>query len=236
MKIASASLSKPGGRANNNDCIGQLTPEGGISCWVVADGQDEFAGRLAVDAILEAFSLNPAISRPILANVIDWAHRKMLSPQTTANPRRASFSLFCSGGRSALWAHVGNARLYAFRDGEVIVQTQDHSVSQTLVNAGQVAADELRSHGDRRRLLRALGQQGSIQPVLPADKFMLQLDDLFLLCTDGFWEYVTELEMQLEWCKSSDPADWLERMEIRLLRAAPVDHDNYSAIALLVEP
>lgn len=236
MKIASASISKAGGQASHNDYLGWLNPDGGLSCWVVADGQGEHAGSHAVDAILASFAANPAISLPLLASAIDWAHREMLNAQTAANPMRAAFAMFCSGGRSALWAHMGNARVYAFRDGEVIAQTQDHSVSQTLANSGQIAADEIRSHGDRKRLLRALGQQGIMQPALPEEKFMLRPGDLFLLCTDGFWEYVTELEMQVEWCKSASLADWLERMELRLLKAAPADHDNYSAIALLVEP
>ncbi len=117
----------------------------------------------------------------------------------------------------------------------MIFQTQDHSVSQTLVNAGQIAPSDIRGHIDRRRVLRYLGQSAKIHPSIPADKFILQAGDLFLLCTDGFWEYVTELEMQAEWCKSSSLEDWLERMEVRLLNAAPEGHDNYSAIALMAE-
>jgi len=65
---------------------------------------------------------------------------------------------------------------------------------------------------------------------------MMQPGDVFLICSDGFWEHVTELEMQAEWCKSVSLEDWLERMEIRILQAAPVDYDSYSAIALQTQP
>ncbi len=236
MRIVSATLSRPGDGENNADFIGSLVPESGLACWAVADGGS--AAQLAVKTIVEAFAANPAISKTILANAIEWAQRKILQLQAAQTPDgspRASVALLCTGGRSALWAHVGNARVYAFRGGEVIFQTQDHSVSQTLVNAGQISPEDIRGHADRRRLLRYLGQPGMVQPTILEDKFVLEAGDLFLLCADGFWEHITELEMQAEWCKSSSLADWLERMEMRLLKAAPEERDSHSAIALMAE-
>jgi len=43
------------------------------------------------------------------------------------------------------------------------------------------------------------------------------------------------LEILLDWCKSLNLRNWLDRMELRLLKLAPRTHDNYSAIALLAE-
>jgi serine/threonine protein phosphatase PrpC len=104
-----------------------------------------------------------------------------------------------------------------------------------LVNAGEISAREIRGHGSRHRLLRSIGAPESMQPTLLENLFMLRPGDLFLLCTNGFWEHVTELEMQADWCKSANLAKWLERMEMRLLKTAPPEHDDYSAIALLAE-
>jgi len=57
----------------------------------------------------------------------------------------------------------------------------------------------------------------------------------FLLCSDGFWEYVTETEMEIEIAKSDTPEKWLNGMERRILTKAEPEHDNYSAIAVFVQ-
>ena len=238
MKMVSASLSKPGGREINQDSLGFLPPESGLGCWVLADGRSEIASKSAVKVILENFAGNPAISQPALLRVMEWAQTKTLDLQSSQPMNRSVYSsvaMFCSGGLSAMWAHVGNVRIYAFRDGEIISQTKDHSIAQALVDSGQLKFAEIRSHQERKSLLRTLGGLGGMHPTLLEGRFKLQIGDLFLICTDGFWEYVTELEMQADWCKSSNLADWLERMEMRILSVAPTDNDNYSAIALMAE-
>ncbi|MEI7869273.1 MAG: hypothetical protein WCI11_15400 [Candidatus Methylumidiphilus sp.] len=239
MKMVSASLSKPGGREINQDSVGCLSPDVGLGCWVVADGRCELVAQQTVQAILDNFAANPAISQPTLLKVVEWSQKKILDLQT-AHPLNhslyASVALFCSGGLSALWAHLGDVRVYVFRNGEILSQTKDHSIVQALVDSGQLAKSEIRGHKDRKGLLRTLGSLGGMHPAIPESRFKLQAGDLFLICTDGFWEYVTELEMQADWCKSPNLEDWLERMEMRILSAAPPDHDNYSAIALLAEP
>ncbi len=239
MKLVSASISKPGGRDINQDAMGSLPPKSGLGCWVVADGRCGLASQSAVKVILENFAGNPAISQPALLRVMEWAQTKTLDLQSAHPVNRsiyASVAMFCSGGLSALWAHVGNVRVYVFRNGEIISQTKDHSIAQALVDSGKLTLPELRSHMERKSLLRTLGGLGGMHPTLPESRFKLQAGDLFLICTDGFWEHVTELEMQADWCKSSSLEDWLERMEMRILTDAPTDQDNYSAIALQAEP
>ena len=58
--------------------------------------------------------------------------------------------------------------------------------------------------------------------------------DAFLMCTDGFWEYVTEAEMTVDLAKSYTPMEWLERMELRLIARAAAGNDNYSAMAVFI--
>jgi len=238
MKMASAFLTKPGGKEINQDAIGSLPAEAGLGCWVLADGRGEFAAQQAVKEILANFEANPAISQPVLVRVMEWVQKHVVilqSMQPSNVSLSSSVAILCAGGLSALWAHVGNVRIYVFRNGEIIAQTKDHSVAQALVDAGKISPAELRTHEERHILLRSLGNPGGMRPTVLESRFKLLPDDLFLMCTDGFWEYVTELEMQADWCKSEDLQDWLQRMEMRILLAAPSDHDNYSAIALMAE-
>lgn len=216
MKLMAATVSKPGGKGAWQDATGCRAQEESIGCWVVADGQGGggVPAQQAVKTLLSTFSDNPAVSPVILAKVFDWAQRDLLNLQTlhlSGKAMRASAALFCTGGRSALWAHVGNVRVYVFRNGEVVAQTKDHNPAQ------------------------ALGAPGKLPLAIWEGRFILQPGDLFLLCTDGFWGHVSTVEMQIDWCKSTTVDEWLEHMEVRLLRKAPADHDSYSAIAIWVE-
>jgi len=244
MRMVAAMLSKPGGVEPNTDALACRADGHSLDCWVVVDGRGDDGGgavvaRRAANTLLKVFTENPAVSTTVLSKVFEWAHRDLLSLQT-ARPEnksmRASAGLFCTGGRSALWAHIGDVRIYAFRDGAIIFQSIDHSIPQGMVKAGELEAWQIRGHGERHRLMRALGAEGTPRPSILGDRFILKPGDLFLLCTDGFWEHVTEAEMQIDWCKSATVQQWLEHMEARLLRAAPEGRDCYSAIALLAEP
>jgi len=243
MKLFYATLSKTGGREENEDCVGVRLLSDGLGCWVVADGLGghgggETASRLAVDTILATFAASPAISSSSLFHCVESAHRDILTHQSntlTDGNMRTAIAVFCSDGLIAHWAHAGDVRVYVFRDGDVAFQTKDHSVPQALVNAGEIGSDEIRGHEDRNRLLRCLGSPEKFLPSVLENPFVILRGDVFLICTDGFWEHVTELEMLLDWCKSLNLRDWLDRMELRLLKLAPQGHDNYSAIALLAD-
>ena len=80
--------------------------------------------------------------------------------------------------------------------------------------------------------LKALGQPGDV----PAAQIHAQLLEpgvhAFLLCTDGFWEYVLEEEMEQDLRLARSAKQWLEKMRRRLQARAPADQDNNSAIVI----
>jgi len=243
MKMACATLSKAGGRPVNEDALGGLTPQAGLGCWVVADGQGkrgggDIAAQKVVEAILGVFAATPVAAGETLARAVQSAQQAIVDMQAEIirnQSLRVAAAALCVDGRGAVWAHIGDVRVYAFRNGELLAQTKDHSVPQTLVNAGEITPAQIRGHADHGRLLRTIGAPGAVQPTLSEKRLPLRPGDVFLLCSAGFWRYVTELEMLVDWCKSTTLEKWLEYLEIRLLQAAPKDLDNYSAIALLAE-
>ena len=147
---------------------------------------------------------------------------------------RTTAVLLIAAGRRALWAHIGDSRLYHFRGGSVATRTKDHSVPQAMVAAGELRESEIRFHEDRARLFRSLGTDGAFDPTVEQTPVELASDDAFLLASDGFWEHVYEREMEAELAKAAGPAAWLEGMVERLRRRAAPDRDNYSAVAVFV--
>jgi serine/threonine protein phosphatase PrpC len=233
-------LSSAGGRSYNEDhCNFLLLPQAG--CWVLCDGLGGHGGganasQLAVDTILQCFQSSPEVSAKALESYLSAANQVIVSHQASdpSLARMASTAVvLVSDFHQALWAHIGDSRLYHFREGRVIGQTKDHSVAQALADSGDISPAQIRFHPDRSSLRRSLGKAEQAQPVVLPAPAAVQAGDAFLLASDGFWEYVTETEMEVELSKAMTPGDWLRTMERRLRAKASADFDNYSAVAVL---
>ena len=233
-----ARLTRSGSRPLNEDSVDSLVV-GASLCAVVADGLGghrggEVASRIAVDTALASFRANPKASVEQMTAVISAGHEAVLEGQSgdsaLAHMRSTIVALVVDGSHAA-WGHVGDSRLYHLRGGRIIGRTRDHSVSQALVDAGEVAPDEQGQHEDRSRLLRSLGKEGDAGATVHAIDALCN-DDGFLLCTDGFWEVLSDIEIAADYCATTSAAGWLERLETRVARRMTPSKDNFTALAL----
>lgn len=234
--IQTASYTDIGGREHNEDCVRMSERDGGL-CLVVADGLGGHGG--GSDASCAAAELicrewDGTVSEDRLDALVRAAHSKVLGMQTAVCSMKTTVTLLTISGMKAAWAHVGDSRIYHFHDGELVHQTRDHSASQIAVMLGNITEEEIRFHEDRNRVYRALGQDGELkvdthfEPLRPGRH-------AFLLCTDGFWEYVLEPEMESDLAASHGPDDWLKHMRSRLAARVPAGNDNNTAAAVWVD-
>jgi len=234
-----AIVASAGGKDSNQDEALQAQT-GGCWCWILCDGLGaqgggETASRTVANTIVEWFEQHSECS-PAAARTYLEAGRKALLAARGQNPYLAQMNttavLMVADAKRALWAHVGDSRLYRFRDGRVAWRTRDHSVPQTLVDAGRIEERQIRFHEDRNKLLKTLGGGSELDASIEEHAVEVQPGDAFLLATDGFWELVTEIEMEAELARAGSAREWLDGMEVRLRQRAFSGHDNYSAIAI----
>lgn len=240
LRFQTATLTEPGGREVNEDALGFFERDD-LHVWILCDGlgghgSGDVASRLVVDKILaSAREIDPEL--PLLLNEANQVIVEAQTQDPLLAKMHSTAVVLRVKGSEALWAHIGDSRLYHFRAAKVAAQTLDHSLVQANVNAGNLEAVEIRFHPDRSRLLRSLGTAGEVKATVLSTPVNLEASDALLLCSDGFWELVLESEMEASLAETPTAEAWLGRMhEILKLRAQNVDEtDNYSAIAIRVE-
>ncbi len=86
-------------------------------------------------------------------------------------------------GKKVAMGHVGNTRLYLYRDGHTHQLSQDHTIAAEYVRRNVITAAEEREHTFRNVLTRSLGTQPST--VVDTLLFDLSPQDRLLLCSNG---------------------------------------------------
>ena len=232
--IRTAYLSECGGRERNDDTVRVIESEE-KACLIVADGLGGYAGgsvasNAAAESIAEEFLSGSLDGEQQMIHAAELADQSVIRQQKLKNSRmKTTLVTLVIDDKHARWMHVGDSRLYYFKNKRLEKQTMDHSVSQVAVLMGEIEPGEIRFHEDRNRVLRALGSDNAKPDISEQIKLDGECD--FLLCTDGFWEYVYEEEMEEELKKAHDPKEWLQGMKRILESRVPKDNDNYSAAA-----
>ena len=115
------------------------------------------------------------------------AHSPTLSPLTTC-------AVVVLDAQSVLTLHVGDSRVYRLASDGVQWRSRDHSVVQMLLDDGEITEAEMGTHPEQGRLLRAVGMEGDVRPAVRRHPALGE-EEALLLCSDGFWEHVSQEEM-----------------------------------------
>jgi serine/threonine protein phosphatase PrpC len=99
-----------------------------------------------------------------------------------------------AAGPCAWIGHVGDSRAYLVRAGRLTRLTTDHSAVQVMLSRNLITPEEARNHPDASVLTRSLGQQPEVE--IDIEQLPLAFGDTLMLCSDGLWGFVSELDIQ----------------------------------------
>lgn len=248
LSLQVAQRSDLGGRASNQDHYGSAEQDE-LACFVVADGVGgyqggEIASRLVVDAVLQRFCQEALFGERALRSYVNFAiaevgRRKQQAPQLAEMSATVAAVLVDRQAGVALFAHLGDTRIYLFRQGRLSSVTRDHSAVQQFIDAGYCEPAQLRTHPLRSTLLAAVGIESEtsvdmIDPPLP-----LEAGDALLICSDGFWEWIGDDAMAGALREAGSVQAWLDSMAATTQAASTVSgkvRDNSTVIAVWVGP
>ena len=213
----SAAVSHVGKVRSNNQDSGYA----GRHLFVVADGMGGHAGgdvasAIAVKRIAETdreysspndaeFALRSALlaANALLAETV-FEHGELTGMGTTVS------GMLRVGDHVAL-AHIGDSRIYLFRDGVLEQITADHTFVQRLVDSGRITAEEAAVHPRRSVLMRVLGDVDA-SPEIDTTVLPTQRGDRWLICSDGLSSFVAEEKIQTVLATFASPQDAADRL------------------------
>jgi serine/threonine protein phosphatase PrpC len=141
----------------------------------------------------------PSIERlaDLLREIVHETHLviKMNGVATQTEPHCTFAGLVITPAGQAVWAHVGDSRIYRFERGECRMRTSDASYIDHLMNTDKLPAESARNHRHSKLLVNVLGNSRK-EPFVAIDSHEnLAAGDAFLLCSDGLWHFFTDAEL-----------------------------------------
>lgn len=241
MKFSIFQESRVGRRKYNQDRVGHAYTRDSL-LMVVADGMGghlhgEVASQITVELFVQHFEQKavPTLKSPwqflkdsaLRAHdaILGYAakHHMMESPRTT-------FVAAVVQDGMIYWAHVGDSRLYLFRQHQCVAQTKDHSKVQQMIDRGEITEAEAEVHPERNRLYNCLGSM-LIPEITLGGKTPIQVNDVVLLNTDGMWGALPPEEL-LHGMTKFPPQFGVPQLMDRAEMLAGAGCDNLSAVAL----
>jgi protein phosphatase len=209
-----AGITHVGMKRSHNEDSYLLLPEERLFC--VADGMGghssgEIASRIAVDELGEFFRAtgqDQDLTWPYkmdkrrnydenrLATGIKLANMRIFE-RAAATPVYRGMGTTIVGvyfaNDGVYVGHVGDSRVYRFRQGTLTQLTEDHSLLNDYLKNGKLTQEEIAAFPAKNVILRALGMKDSVQVDVGRDE--AQEGDIYLLCSDGLSGMATDEEM-----------------------------------------
>lgn len=233
-----------GGRKTNQDRLAYSYSKD-VLLMVIADGmgghaRGEIAAEIAVNTINNRFQVEArtALRRPkeFLDSAIQAAHRAIVAFADKNDmlecPRTTIVAVVIQHGK-AVWAHVGDSRLYLFRGGRLAAVTSDHSRVQQMIDAGILTQAQAAVHPDRNKIYNCVG--GVLPPTIThSEEWMMQVGDGIWISTDGFWGPLSADSIAAK-VDREDVLSLVPKLMEEAERKAGADSDNLSVVALTWE-
>ena len=185
-------------RAVNQDA---LVVDEALFLYGVADGMGghnggETASAGARDGLIAALQGKEA-SLDALRDAITAANTALFQQQAedeSLSGMGTTLSVIWMSEHFVYLGHVGDSRVYRFREGKLEQMTDDHSLVGELVRAGYLTPEQAENHPNKNVILRAVGTEEGIDIDLAVEE--RKPGDLWLICSDGLHGMVKDDKME----------------------------------------
>ncbi|HEY7785751.1 MAG TPA: PP2C family serine/threonine-protein phosphatase [Pyrinomonadaceae bacterium] len=209
--------------------------------FAVADGvggaeAGEVASQTAVEVLDEAF--RHQVDGADIEDLMELAIQRANASIHQMAQDHAKFSMMATTivalhlqGQTATIGHVGDSRLYRLTpDGQLLRETEDHSVVEEEVRAGRMTPEQAANHPSKNVISRALGAEDDVE----VDMKTIEVEDgtEFLLCTDGITRHIPDYEIRQLLIVNDDLGEVCTELKRRCFERGA--EDNLTAVLVRV--
>ena len=234
-----------GRRENNEDYIYPLSElaSPGQCLFMVCDGvggaeKGEVASALACDSFqtfFKTFLDGEDPSEDFINKAVHYTESRFdeyVSQHPEASGMATTLTLLYIGESSIIVAHIGDSRIYQFRESRIVFETKDHSLVQSMVDIGQITKEEAAVHPKKNIITRAIsGSARSINADVAIIKDIRD-GDIFFLCTDGIMDCFTDEKLTSVFC-AGQSAESIK--DLLIDRCCQESKDNFSFYIIPVQ-
>jgi serine/threonine protein phosphatase PrpC len=151
---------------------------------------------LTADQLFKSFDSKTDDAADLLERIALEAHLVIgLTAITSKDQPHTTYAAFLITSEGAChWAHVGDTRVYHFRNARMLKRTSDHSYVQSLIDNKEITPEQAINHPQSNVITQCLGSKAT--PKIVHDSTMqLRSGDIIMACTDGVWPYFKDPEM-----------------------------------------
>lgn len=235
-EFKTGNMSEAGQQLSNRDYFGYVEMDD-FACYVLADSLDEEpsvnSAQIVVESIIRDFTEHPVMRKRALTKYLDRAHRE-LQQQRGGLHLKASVVVAVTDYRKIRYAYAGNSRFYLIRSARILERSMDQSLTQNLLEEGEIPLDQAAAHEARNNLYSYLGERGAPKYEI-SRKIKLASGDVFAVLTRGVWERCEDQELLGFINEAKEPEEILGQAEDVILKdQEEIEIDNYSLAVTFV--
>lgn len=234
----------------NNGCQYRATITNDLQMYAVCDGMGgaEFGEEASLKAVKALKRYQDSCAQPDnskhLGKMIDETSQSIdqisLSKNMESGSCGSTIALLILRNNCFRTVHVGDSRVYRFRDGELKRMTRDDSEVQDMVDRGEITLDQAWTHPRKNVITRHLGMPTGGTILIPAisPRQPLRAGDRFMICSDGVSDQLHDTmirNIMTRTMPAKDVADLIVRTALRDADRAGINSDNITCIILDVK-
>ena len=175
------------------------------------------ASKIFTESTIDTFSGTPNWSSKEIKHRVQNAFRLAnanILEHVNQNPDHKGMGctaeLLAFSDEGFMIGHIGDSRTYCLRNQQLEQLTKDHTIVQQQLDAGLITKDRIKQHPLRNVIYRSLGLTKEIElDVLKGDVLS---EDLFLLCSDGLTDMVSDDQIRDILCSNLNIDDKVDNL------------------------
>jgi protein phosphatase len=234
-----SSLTEKGRREINEDSIFPKEGQGSIKdrLFVICDGlggqkYGEIASNLACEALVDYLHFENEFIPERAIHFVEMRFSDYIDLSPEYDGMATTIVFLYLRKNDAIIGWVGDSRAYHIRNGQILFQTDDHSLVNELIKQGKLTPEKARVDVRRNIVTRVIGNFKV--PLVPDYKIIndIQSGDFFFLCSDGILENIDEDFIKTHFLKENNTSGI--KSEIKKI-CHNNTQDNYSMHIIQIE-